>query len=507
MKAKKYSILNMLSNLSNDVTNQLKQWLEEMNLAEMTPKTQKAPLKRSKIEDMLQYKSPKESTKTLNHLKQGDNQSPLSQSFSYPNESVEDRLIKAGITYSQNKETKRKANEEQKKLEEEKFIQHSEKIRNTGRNEYLHNLSKVYEQKQNQRIIQQTEHENSLIKSPKPCKGSQKILQGSNRKGDVGQRLYNSATKSSKVLKAKQVLSYLDMKSVSSPKINTSYTAHSVKNTNISEKNIEQKYQLLSKQIPVVKEEKYYRSQTPTAARKVSPIRQTKSRESTPIKEFPFKPHISKKSQVIASKLEPSSSRLTKIPRLDISFDDKECTFNPNIDLNSSRLAQRLKDNSTASKTERWEALYELRHHKEEKVVTTSFLDEKILLDDHSPKRTKVEQEKFISKLNGWAKVKDDVLQRKRDESIEYDLKECTFSPKIHGNAQFDEVNLKGFKGVEKYLQRQKTARETPSKEFRLREDKSPPNDHNESKLKCKEMSSKDFLSAIFQLHMQLNND
>jgi len=410
---------------------------------------------------------------------------------------VVDRLLAAGDLYKTKLEKQRKAKAQQEQEEQEE-LQSMHKSTSPSRVENrLTAIGQVYQQRKEDLKLKLETQEKSLCRPPEICKKSQEIFESCGHPHKVEQRLLDNGSRSKEILRTKRVLKELAKKWSSKP--NISPMAKRLKrNCEVSQRlyNFYTVYQERRKQKQLMQESSW----TPEPSYR-SPKDSKKSRErllrkktaKTPDSSFSFKPMISKKSSALASRMGKSFERLTRSPTPEVfEIEDPECCFKPLVNSKSSKLDNRQKHNSK-KKLDRCEALYELSNFYQER---RKFLIEQNTFDSDQnctfqPKK-KVDFEKLVSKLNGWATDRDERLKLTRDRELQDEIEECSFTPEIHPPKKFAQKDLKEFKGVKQFLKRQEEARP-----------KLPQNPTVQSK--CKKLNASQFLQALQTLHEDLH--
>ncbi|CAG9334405.1 unnamed protein product [Blepharisma stoltei] len=430
-------------------------------------------------------------------------------SFTTSNELVENRLLKAGQIYSQKLQEKRKEKSENERKEEEK-LKIKPRPASAGRSrERLYGMHNLYKQKQIQRQIEEAERVRSELKDPELCKRSLEIAEKKDRPNRVEDRLIEQANKSVEMLNTKRLISEMARKWASKPTI--SPMARKIKRSgNVSERlskysfiyedNLNKLKMKYEDSIPHPKSpSKIEKREVPLMDRPKSPIKE-------PEIDFPFKPQLCKRSLEMAKSLGKSTERLLRASPSPTNFtDDKECSFSPLVNKNSEKLDRRQKTNENGDKTERWEALYNLRNLNSER--RRELIDERLEEEGRdcafhplvmTPQKKEFNPEKLLERLNGWESIRKEKIQRTREDEIEGSMKKCTFRPEICDSPYSSkEINFPTDKGVQKYIEKQLSARKRSLESTPRTPEKKP-------KSAYKELSANDFLLALQKLHVDL---
>ena len=388
---------------------------------------------------------------------------------------VENRLIRFGQLTESKLEKKRK---EKLKNEETQFSFTGKSVENKSLPEKLMNQQKLTEKKIEMQRMQKIEQETSSVKSPKLCKKSEEIVKNMKRDEKVEDRLYNSAKNFHEKARAKQYLEGLQSYCNAKPVI-TELAQKMNREGNVTERLLKYKdyYGHHLKEL----EDKYHKTPSPSPSRSNLTARERLLKPKSPARSperQDFKPKISPNSKRIAKRLENSTERLMKpcspSPKV---FEEPDCYFQPIINKNSEKF-----DNRKQQSGERWESLYLMKDlikdNREKLVESFNIVDPECTFKPRvKTQRDHVDQEKLVSRLNGWKNELEGRVAVKRKEMIEDELKNCTFSPDVR--------NIKTQKEI------------SPKRENRVK---------GYSK-KYQEVSAGEFLSKLEELHLKLHSD
>lgn len=426
-------------------------------------------------------------------------------------DSVENRLLRAGEKYSQRLEIKRKQKNEKNRREEDS-LKPKQRPASAGRvQDRLYSMNDYYKQKKIERQIEEAEKLNSVLKEPKLCKRSLEIARKSDRPARIEERLFDEAQKSTELLSTKKLISELAIKLASKPNISP-YAKKIQRKGDIAERLANYKIiyegNIINLKRRYESETEYNKSQSPSkfVKREVPLMDRPILSKSKPEIDFPFAPQLCKKSLEIAGKLGKSTDRLIRLsPSPSRVIEDRECSFSPLINKNSEKLDRRQKFDEEGEKTERWDALYNLRNINSEKrrwLLDARLEEEENLCIFHpmvSPPKKEFDPDRLVERLNGWNRVRKEKINRIRENELDEDLKHCTFKPETcespYSNTKNSLTEWSTTQNSEKYLSSKKKSKD---ESLQLSSDKKKP--------EYKELNANEFLVALKKLHFKLHD-
>lgn len=292
--------------------------------------------------------------------------------------------------------------------------------------ERLLNYKKLSEKKKEMMKIERLEAESALIKAPNICKKSKEIFNNVHMKGNVQQRLENKAKEYKEKQESHLANERISAKLKSVPSI--SPLASKIKRSGdvatrlASYKHIYNSHlQELQSFYNKTPEKPQLRSSSVSRKRLLKPKSQY-----LPTCSFSFTPALCEKTRKLAKNMGKSYERLLKTPSpCTILSEDPECFFVPEINSISTIIARKNQEGNV------WDNLYALRGSNTCRNFDNEDMSECTFHPIIYEKNNNPDVGRFIERVNGWNKEKEEKLLWKKNQEEKEALKNCTFSPEI----------------------------------------------------------------------------
>lgn len=341
---------------------------------------------------------------------------PLIRSRSSSPVPVSERLYNAGINYERHKQDLRA--QKRQSLEDQDF-----KIRSATPDPSkppvelrLTSMKEVYEQNRQKRFIDQVEGELKTVKSPVLCKKSTHLAVKVNGTKSVEERLIDAGRRAAFDQKVKADTLEREARQLAKPSV-TSLAEHLH-----SEKAVEDRLLEYTDKYRENMQQRLLNQETYSFAPKLcnyrrsdwSPYRSQSNKKLFDYsQDYPFKPHISKKSQSLAKRRGTAQERLlsrSPKPRVDLQ-DETACTFTPHLnertlELTSTRSGDRSFGEKWAELTNKTRTLSQIMQDLAEIDSECTFTPK-----THSSPMNRSQTE-TLKRLQNWASYRDEKLRK-----------------------------------------------------------------------------------------------